>query len=253
MEEKRTDIYFVSDVHLGLEVGDPAGREAEFVSFLESIPADTTRTLYLLGDIWDFWYEYKYVVPKGYAGVFNALQKLIAAGVEVYFMPGNHDMWCYHYFQSMGIRVIDQPYFFKYGDASFCIGHGDGLGPGMRSYKLMKSVFRNKVAQWLFNLLHPRIAFAIASRWSKNGRLARKEKYVFRNEDEPLYKYALDVLQTQKVDYFIFGHYHVGVDLAMPGGARLLVMDDWIEGPNYLLYSYFNGTSTLTGHSRKIE
>ena len=252
METTRTHIYFVSDVHLGLEVGNPAEREARFVSFLESIPADRTLSLFLLGDIWDFWYEYKYVVPKGYAAVFNALQKLMAAGVEVYFMPGNHDMWCYHYFQSMGIKVIDQPYFFQFGNAAFCIGHGDGLGPGMKSYKLMKSVFRNPVAQWFFNMLHPRIAFAIARRWSKTGRLARREKYMFRNEEEPLYKYALDVLKSRKVDYFIFGHYHVDVDLVLPGGARLMVMNDWIDNSDYL-YSYFNGTSTFVGHSRNME
>ena len=106
----RTLVYFVSDVHLGLDVNDPADREARFVSFLKSIPKDRAKSLYLLGDIWDFWYEYHDVVPKGYVRVFAALMDLMDAGVEVCFFQGNHDIWCFHYFEEMGIRILRQPY-----------------------------------------------------------------------------------------------------------------------------------------------
>ena len=247
----RSRIYFVSDVHLGLDVKDAAGRERRFVSFLEAIPASQTQALYLLGDIWDFWYEYKYVVPKGYCEVFAALKKLMDGGVEVYFFPGNHDRWAFHYFQSLGIKVIHkQPYFFEFGGKTFCVGHGDGLGPGMRGYKLMQAVFKNPVAQWLFNLLHPRIAFGLARRWSKSSRLAKSEKYDFKGAQEPLYKYALEQSRGRHIDCFVFGHYHVPEDIALETGARLIILDDWMDSSDYL---YCDGISVAVGHSPNIE
>ena len=122
--------YFVSDVHLGLQVQDPARREARFVEFLRGIPAEETEALYLLGDIWDFWYEYKDVVPKGYVKVLAALMDLMDAGVKVYFFTGNHDIWAYSYFRELGMIVLEQPYVTTIGGKRFCLGHGDGLGPG---------------------------------------------------------------------------------------------------------------------------
>ena len=248
--EERTLCYFVSDVHLGLDVKDPEGRERRFVDFLRSIPASRTRTLYMLGDIWDFWYEYKDVVPKGYVAVFAALEDLMSAGVEVCFFPGNHDIWCYHYFESLGIRVLSQPYVTEISGKTFCLGHGDGLGPGMYGYKAMRWVFHNKVFQWLFSLVHPRIAFWLGTTWSRNSRLARNVKYQFKGEREPLYKYADAFGKERNVDYFIFGHYHTPVDMEMPSGARLLLLDDWMDKSGYL---YFNGISVLGGHSPNTE
>ena len=161
----RTLVYFVSDVHLGLDVNDPADREARFVSFLKSIPKDRAKSLYLLGDIWDFWYEYHDVVPKGYVRVFAALMDLMDAGVEVCFFQGNHDIWCFHYFEDLGIKILQQPYVTEIGGKVFCLGHGDGLGPGHKWYKLMRWGFRNKFFQSIFSLLHPYIAF----RFGKGG------------------------------------------------------------------------------------
>lgn len=244
--------YFVSDVHLGLDVNDSIDREARFVGFLRDIPTENTEALYLLGDIWDFWYEYKDVVPKGYVRVFSELLNLMDAGVKVYFFRGNHDIWAYHYFESLGITILKQPCLIEIGGKSFCLGHGDGLGPGMRSYKLMRSIFYNKVLQALFSALHPRLAFAFGRRWSKRSRLARRVKYRFRGEAEPLYKFAVDYASTHKVDYFIFGHYHTGVDMTLPSGERLIVLDDWIDGTNYA-YSYSDGISTFWGHSINRE
>ena len=248
---ERKGVYFVSDVHLGLEVKDPADREARFVSFLRDIPKDTTLALYLLGDIWDFWYEYRDVVPKGYVRVFAALMDLMDAGVKVYFFPGNHDIWCYDYFASMGITVVhDQPQLVEIGGKVFCIGHGDGLGPGLGGYKFMNSIFKCRFVQRLFSTLHPWIAFRLGNGWSRHSRLARNEEYVFKGAEEPLYKWALDFSERTHVDCFIFGHLHAQVDLTLPTGARLIVMKDWMDLSQYW---YFDGILVGVGHSMNTE
>ena len=249
----RSLVYFVSDVHLGLDVNDPAARERRFVAFLESIPKDKTRALYMLGDIWDFWYEYRDLVPKGYVKVFAALMALMDAGVEVFFFQGNHDIWCYHYFEDMGIRILQQPYLIEIGGKSFCLGHGDGLGPGDYGYKLMRWLFRNKLCQRLFSsLLHPTLAFKIGKGWSKGSRLARNEEYHFKGEEEPLYKFALKYSRNTKVDYFIFGHFHTKVDMTLPTGARLLVLKDWVnnQSSNFIVFDLMSG---CLGISQNIE
>ncbi len=249
----RSLVYFVSDVHLGLDVNEPAARERRFVAFLESIPKDKTRALYMLGDIWDFWYEYRDLVPKGYVKVFAALMALMDAGVEVFFFQGNHDIWCYHYFEDMGIRILQQPYLIEIGGKSFCLGHGDGLGPGDFSYKLMRWLFRNKLCQRLFSsLLHPTLAFKIGKGWSKGSRLARNEEYHFKGEEEPLYKFALKYSRNTKVDYFIFGHFHTKVDMTLPTGARLLVLKDWVnnQSSNFIVFDLMSG---CLGISQNIE
>jgi len=248
----RTLTYFVSDVHLGLEACDPKEREARFVRFLNSIPKDRTESLYLLGDIWDFWYEYRDVVPKGYVKVFAALMDLMEAGVQVYFFQGNHDIWCYHYFEDMGIRILQQPYVVTIGGKTFCLGHGDALGPGDHFYKLMRWGFRNKCLQWLFSLLHPWIAYRIGTGWSRKSRLARREEYVFKGHEEPIYKFAEKFSRSQHVDYFIFGHFHVAVDTILPTGSRLLVLKDWID-PAKTDYFTFDATVGCLGISMNIE
>jgi len=248
---ERKGVYFVSDVHLGLAVKDPSEREARFVSFLRSIPQDTALALYLLGDIWDFWYEYRDVVPKGSVRVFAALQDLIDAGVDVYFFPGNHDIWCYGYFESLGMKVVrSQPVLVEMGGKVFCLGHGDGLGPGMRGYKFMNSLFKNRVVQCLFSTLHPWLAFRLGYGWSRRSRLARSERHVFRGPDEPLYKWAEEFSSRTHVDVFIFGHLHCEADLTLPSGARLVVMKDWIDSSQYW---YFDGISVGVGHSINTE
>ena len=250
---ERTLVYFVSDVHLGLDVNDPADRESRFVKFLNSIPKDRTMALFMLGDIWDFWYEYRDVVPKGYVRVFASLMDLMDAGVKVYFFQGNHDIWCYHYFESMGIEILQQPFPLEIGGKVFCLGHGDGLGPGHFWYKVMRWAFRNKVCQWLFStFLHPTVAFRIGTGWSKKSRVARNEEYVFRGEDEPLYKFAVDFSKEVHVDYFIFGHFHTSVDMTLPGGGRLLVLKDWMQpqSSNWIVFDLISG---CFGISQNIE
>ena len=198
--EERTLTYFVSDVHLGLDVADPADREARFVRFLRGIPKDRTAALYLLGDIWDFWYEYRDVVPKGSVRVFAALMDLMDAGVAVYFFPGNHDIWCYHYFEDMGMRILPQPFRVEIGGKVFCLGHGDGLGPGHFWYKVMRKCFKNRVLQRLFSMLHPWLAFRLGTGWSKKSRVARRREYVFKGVEEPLFQWAAASQKEHPVD-----------------------------------------------------
>ena len=248
--EERNLTYFVADVHLGSDPASAAEKEGRFVQFLRSIPAQQTEALYMLGDIWDFWYEYRDVVPKGYARVFSALMDLIDAGVTVRFIRGNHDFWTYSYLQSMGIEVLNQTFSVKIGDKVFCLGHGDGLGPGRRGYKIMRAVFNNRVAQVLFSTLHPWIAYRIGRGWSANRQKKHVSPYEWKGEAEPLYKFALQFNKTRKADYFIFGHFHTPVDMELEGGSRLIVMEDWKKKSSYL---YFNGKSLCSGHSRNIE
>ncbi|MBO4843909.1 MAG: UDP-2,3-diacylglucosamine diphosphatase [Bacteroidales bacterium] len=248
--EERNLTYFVADVHLGSNPASAAEKEARFVSFLRSIPPQRTSALYMLGDIWDFWYEYRDVVPKGSARVFAALQDLMDAGVKVNFIRGNHDVWTYHYLQDMGINVMNQVQEVTLGDAVFCIGHGDGLGPGMRKYNAMRSLFYNRVAQVLFSTLHPWFAYRIGRSWSASRQKKHVAPYKWSGEDESLYKFACGYEKEHKVDYFVFGHYHSQVDMKTPGGARFIVLKDWKEESPYL---YFDGKSLCSGHSRNME
>lgn len=227
--------FFVSDVHLGLQVGDPAGRERRFSDFLRGLPEDTDA-VYLLGDIWDFWYEYRDVVPKGYIRVFSALQDLMDRGVKVYFFQGNHDVWTYSYFEELGMKKLVQPYVVDIEGKKFCLGHGDGLGPVPAGYCFLRGLFHNSLAQFLFSMLHPWIAFRFGNGWSRNNRLAHDQEYEFRGKDEPLYKFAEEFSARNDVDYFIFGHYHSSVDMTLPSGARLLVLKDWMRSSPYLCF-----------------
>ena len=249
MAERRFT-YFVSDVHLGLDVNSPQERETRFTDFLKSLPKDGTEALYLLGDIWDFWYEYRDVVPKGYVRVFAALTELMDAGVKVYFFQGNHDVWTYRYFEELGMKRLEQPAVVEIGGSRFCLGHGDGLGPVPAGYRFLRSVFHCRVLQRLFSMLHPWIAFRIGNAWSRRSRLGRKSGYFFRGKDEPLYKFAADFEKRVPVDFFVFGHYHADVRMRTPGGADLIVLKDWMDSSPYL---YFDGISTIGGYFQKRE
>ena len=242
--------YFVSDVHLGLDVNDPQGRERRFVDFLRSLDPGKTSALYLLGDIWDFWYEYRDVVPKGYVKVFAAIVGLIESGVDVYFFQGNHDVWTYSYFEELGMKRLVQPAVVEIDGKVFCLGHGDGLGPVPSGYRFLRKIFHCRALQSLFSMLHPWLAFRLGNGWSKGNRLARHEEYVFKGAAEPLYIFAEEFSRRHKVDYFVFGHYHVSVDLPLDTGARLVVLKDWIGASPYL---YFDGISGTLGYSQNRE
>lgn len=234
MQERKLT-YFVADVHLGCDVLDPADREARFVGFLRSLPPET-GSVYLLGDIWDFWYEYRDVVPKGYVRVFSTIMDLIDRDVDVYFFRGNHDVWSYSYFESLGMKRLEQPFVTTISGKVFCLGHGDGLGPVPGGYRILSGIFHCRPLQKLFSTIHPWIAFRLGNSWSKNNRLKHKSGYVFRDGDEPLYRFAEEFGEKQHVDYFIFGHFHTSVNLRLPCGAVFRMVKDWFRSSPYLVW-----------------
>lgn len=225
---ERNKTYFVADVHLGLRTACPEEREERFINFLKSIEQDA-KALYLLGDIWDFWYEYRDVVPKTGARVIAQLIRLMDTGVEVFFFEGNHDIWTFSYFESLGMKKLHQPYFLEIEGRQFCIGHGDGIGGAKPGYRIMLKVFHNKVAQALFSTLHPWIAYRFGLGWSHSNR-RKHTPYHFAGPGEPLHEFAVSTLKERKVDCFVFGHFHDHVDLPLEGGSRLVVLKDWMEG-----------------------
>ena len=229
--------YFVSDVHLGLRASDASEVEKRFLGFLDSLP-ENTRALYLLGDIFDFWYEYKYVIPRGHTRVLGRLAALVDRGVDVYFFKGNHDIWAYNYFEAeLGIKVLEQPYVVEIEGKRFCLGHGDGLGYTPFGFKIMRWIFHNRCIQSLFSTLHPRLAFGLGYAWSKNSRLANgndAQQYVFKGKDEPICKYASSY--PQPVDYFIFGHFHTPSEIDLDSGAKLYILGDWVNGCEYVSF-----------------
>ena len=229
--------YFVSDVHLGLRASDASEVEKRFLGFLDSLP-ENTRALYLLGDIFDFWYEYKYVIPRGHTRVLGRLAALADRGVDVYFFKGNHDIWAYNYFEAeLGIKVLEQPYVVEIEGKRFCLGHGDGLGYTPFGFKIMRWIFHNRCIQSLFSTLHPRLAFGLGYTWSKNSRLANgndAQQYVFKGKDEPICKYASSY--PQPVDYFIFGHFHTPSEIDLDSGAKLYILGDWVNGCEYVSF-----------------
>lgn len=228
-------IYFASDVHLGLQVNDPAEREDRFVAWLKSLPRVKGDTLCLLGDIWDFWYEYKHVVPKQGVRVLAQLIDLMDNGMEVIFFPGNHDIWTFHFFEDLGIRVVhEQPLVVEHEGRKIMLAHGDGLGRTKWTYRLMLKVFHSRFCQALFGSIHPSIAFRWAKHWSHSNRRTHKP-YVWKGPEEPLYQFA--VRQDADISLFVFGHYHCRVDDTLPNGARLIVLKDWLEGgtPHFTL------------------
>ena len=237
------NIYFVSDVHLGLKVGDAAEREARFVDFLKGVPRDTTGAVCLLGDIWDFWYEYRDVVPREGARVVSELIQLMDDGVEVWFCPGNHDIWTFNFFESLGMRIIAQPCFVSVDGVEFCLGHGDGLGGARWSYSFMQKIFHNRVAQKMFSVLHPWLAYRLGLGWSDSNRHSRKP-YRFRGEDEPLYRFAVQTAAERRVDWFVFGHFHDGVKMTLESGAGFVVLKDWMDGGTP--YALWNGEEMIT-------
>ena len=220
--------YFVSDIHLGLRGSNPQEREERFVNWLKELPRKKGDRLFLLGDIWDFWYEYKDVIPKEGIRVTAQLIDLMDNGMEIYFFPGNHDIWCYHFFEDMGIKVIKkQPAVFELDGHKLLLAHGDAVGGAKFSYRLMLRIFHSPVCQFLFSLLHPRLAFSIATRWSKSNRYAHRE-YRWCGKDERLYRFAEG--QSSDIEYFIFGHYHCEVKETLPSGAQLIILKDWLSG-----------------------
>jgi UDP-2,3-diacylglucosamine hydrolase len=234
-------IYFLSDFHLGApDAASSLVREKKIVRFLDEIKKDAS-VIFIVGDLFDFWYEYKKVVPKGYVRILGKIAEITDAGIPIHFFVGNHDMWMKDYFQKeLNTAVYFEPKEFKFNNKRFLIGHGDGLGPGDEGYKFIKKIFRNPICQWLFGMLPPRFGIGLADFFSKKSRAKTgTTNEIFLGEDkEWLVVYTKEILQKQHYDYFIFGHRHLPLDIVLNEKSKYINLGDWIK---YFTYAVFDG------------
>jgi UDP-2,3-diacylglucosamine hydrolase len=244
-------IYFLSDFHLGAPSATASlVREKKIIRFLDEIKS-TAAQIFIVGDLFDFWYEYKKVVPKGYVRILGKLAELTDAGIPIHFFVGNHDMWMKNYFQQeLNIPVYFEPKDFEFNDKKFLIGHGDGLGPADHGYKFIKKIFRNKICQWLFGILPPYIGMGVANYFSKKSRAQTGEATEeFLGEDkEWLILYCKEILQKKHYDYFIFGHRHLPINFNLSAGSIYVNLGDWI---NYFSYAEFDGNQLVLKYYNK--
>ena len=243
MSEERTNIYFLSDFHLGAPNPELSlVREKKIIQFLSEIEEDA-REIFILGDLFDFWFEYKYVVPKGYVRLLGKLAHLSDSGIKIHFFVGNHDMWMKDYFQKeMNIDVYFEPERFSYSGKKFLIGHGDGLGPGDKGYKMIKKIFRHPVSKWSFGMLPPVIGMGMARYFSRKSRAktGQTNEVFLGEEKEWLITYCRDVLKKETIDFFVFGHRHLPLDVKLEENSRYINLGDWIQ---YFTYAKFDGST----------
>lgn len=238
-------IYFLSDFHLGVpDQQTSLSREKRIVAFLDAIKEDACM-VFVLGDLFDFWFEYRKVVPKGYVRILGKLAELTDKGIAVHFFVGNHDMWMSGYFESeLNIPVYFQERAYEFNGKKFIIGHGDGLGPGDQGYKLLKTVFRNPFCQFLFGLIPPAVGISIAEYFSRKSRIAtgNTEDHFLGEDKEWLIQYCKSVLAKYQVDFFIFGHRHLPIDVELNTTSRYINLGDWVK---YDSYAVFDGDQVV--------
>jgi UDP-2,3-diacylglucosamine hydrolase len=235
------NIYFLSDFHLGTPTSSASlDREKHIVRFLESIRTDAAE-IFIVGDLFDFWYEYRTVVPRGYVRILGQLASMTDAGIPIHFFVGNHDMWMDDYFQKeLNIPVYFEPQTFERNGKKFLVGHGDGLGPGDHRYKFLKKIFRNPFCRWLFGVLPPAAGIGLANYFSRKSRLAtsQQEETFHGEQGEWLISYCKKRLEKEYFDYLVFGHRHLPIDFTFPNGSRYINLGDWIR---YFTFARFNG------------
>jgi UDP-2,3-diacylglucosamine hydrolase len=229
-------IYFASDFHLGsFDISDSHKREKMVISWLSSIEKDA-KAIYLLGDIFDFWFEYKKVVPKGFVRLLGKLADLIDKGIDIHYVVGNHDMWMNDYLeQEIGLKLHFQEFIINEDNKLIFLGHGDGLGKGDYTYKLLKVIFSSNICKWMFSRLHPNFGISLGQAWSNKSK-KRQEKLV--NEDkEILAGYCKEQQKNNPVDYYVFGHRHIPIDVKIDERCRYINLGDWIHHNTYAVYS----------------
>ncbi|MDX5346394.1 MAG: UDP-2,3-diacylglucosamine diphosphatase [Hymenobacteraceae bacterium] len=240
-------IYFASDFHLGVPDAESSlAREKKIVRWLEQCRHDA-EAIFLLGDIFDFWFEYKHAIPKGYVRLQGKLAELTDSGLPVYFFTGNHDMWMFDYFtKELNIPVLRHPVSVQLGNKLFHIGHGDGLGPKDYTYKLLKQVFANKACQWLFARIHPNTGIGLANFWSRRSRISNtKEDEKFLGDEEWLVIYCKELEQQQHHDFYVFGHRHLPLDIPIAANSRYINLGEWV---NFCSYAVYDGTDVQIKH-----
>ena len=238
-------IYFSSDNHLGApNLEESLVREKKFVSWLDTIKKDA-EAIFLVGDIFDFWFEYSEVVPKGFTRTLGKLAEISDAGISIHYFAGNHDMWLVDYFQKeLNLTVHNKPKIFTINDKKFFVGHGDGLGPGDKSFKIMKKIFKNPFFNWCFRCVHPDLGIKLGKYLSNKNRLKSSlEDLKFNgNENEWLTKYCKEKLKNEHYDYFIFGHRHIPLEIELSPNSTYINLGDWIT---HFSYAVFDGHQVL--------
>jgi UDP-2,3-diacylglucosamine hydrolase len=245
LKNTRNKVYFASDFHLGIPDHDSSlKRERMLVEWLERSQSDC-HELFLMGDVFDFWFEYRTVIPKGYVRLLGKLAEYTDKGIPVHLFTGNHDIWAFSYLHDeIGLILHRKPQIVTLGKKVFYLAHGDGLGPGDTGYKLLKKVFSNRINQWLFRWIHPDIGARIALYFSRKSRLANivkeeKMENPIRTEDEMLYHHSMEILKDDPgIDYFIFGHRHMPTDHPLNDNTRLIILGDWLTN---FTYAEFDG------------
>jgi UDP-2,3-diacylglucosamine hydrolase len=235
--------YFASDFHLGTPTPEQSRtRERAIVAWLDAIRPDA-EVIFLVGDVFDFWFEYKRSIPKGFIRLQGKLAELTDSGTRIVLFTGNHDMWMSDYFtQEMGIPVYRNPRAYTIGNKRFYIGHGDGLGPGDYTYKKLKRVFESKLAMRLFRYLHPDMGIGMAHAWSRRSRISNQEKgeeHFLGDDREWLMQYCREVEARDHHDFYIFGHRHLPLDLAVSPTSRYMNLGEWVSAKTYAV---FDGT-----------
>jgi len=235
-------IYFLSDFHLGSpDAASSLQREKLIVQFLDEIKS-TAQEIFIVGDMFDFWFEYKTVVPKGYVRLLGKLAELTDSGIKIHFFVGNHDMWMHDYFKKeLNIDIYFEPKNFEFSGKKFQIGHGDGVGPKDHKYKFLKKIFRNPVCQFLFGIIPPAIGMGIANYFSTKSRNATTQEHIQQflgEENEWILIHCKEVLQKEHFDYFIFGHRHLPIDFKLKDNSQYINLGEWI---NYNSYAVFDG------------
>ncbi|WP_324676008.1 UDP-2,3-diacylglucosamine diphosphatase [Hymenobacter sp. GOD-10R] len=243
-------VYFASDFHLGTpDVASSAARERRIVRWLDQCAKDAAA-IYLVGDIFDFWFEYRHAIPRGFIRLQGKLAELTDSGIPVTFFTGNHDMWMFDYFtEELNIPILRHPVSQRIGNHIFHIGHGDGLGPKDYTYKFLKQVFASPVAQWLFARLHPNFGIGIANNWSRRSRIqntAKDEKYF--GDDEWLLVYCRELERLHHHDYYVFGHRHLPLDVEVTANSRYVNLGEWV---NYRTYASYDGDQLALLHFEK--
>ena len=242
---QRNKTYFISDLHLGAKyLTNPLDYERKVVRWLNSIK-DSAKSIYLLGDILDYWYEYRNVVPRGFTRFLGTLATLADEGIEIRWYIGNHDIWIFDYLpQEIGMTVVDGYEIKEIDGHRFFLSHGDGIGSLKPGFKFIRSIFRNRVCQKLFSGIHPRWTVPFAHSWSSHSRNFCNEKPQFLGEDkEPFIlfsKWWIENKQDSPIDYFVFGHRHILLDYVLNNSSRLIILGDWIH---HFSYAVFDGTT----------
>jgi UDP-2,3-diacylglucosamine hydrolase len=232
-------IYFVSDIHLGLP--NPVkslAREKLFIKWLDEIKIDA-QEIFLVGDIFDFWFEYEYVVPRGFTRLLGKLAEITDAGIPVHFFTGNHDIWVHDYLPSeTGVILHREKLITEFNNKRFMIAHGDGLGPADKGFKRLKKVFTNPLSKWIFARIHPNFGVRFAHFWSHRSRdVYDSDTYLFKGEDkEWLILYAKKKLTEQHFDYFIFGHRHIPLEINLGENTHFINLGDWITNFTYAVF-----------------